>query len=184
MPRPSCKDKIIDAAEKVILDHGPGHLSLDLVAAQAGVSKGGLLYHFPSKDALLKSMLEREILQYNASKLKYEEKMPQDPYSSLKAGILACMEENPRRDRTALAILAAAAYNPQLLLPIKALHEQMLEQCSAQGDQAGRILSALLAADGLFFWRLLGVCPLDRARRDGIRKDLLELVSGDRSQKC
>ena len=36
---------------------GPQALTLDAVAAEAGVSKGGLLYHFASKRELLDAML-------------------------------------------------------------------------------------------------------------------------------
>ena len=36
----------------------PQALTLDAVAAQAGVSKGGLLYHFRSKRELLDAMLD------------------------------------------------------------------------------------------------------------------------------
>ncbi|WP_269770428.1 TetR/AcrR family transcriptional regulator [Rhodobacter sp. CZR27] len=36
-------------------------MSLDAVAATAGVSKGGLLYHFPSKHALLRALVEDHV---------------------------------------------------------------------------------------------------------------------------
>jgi hypothetical protein len=46
---PGSKDRILDAAERVVLRDGVTHLTLDAVAAETGISKGGLLYHFPSK---------------------------------------------------------------------------------------------------------------------------------------
>lgn len=42
------KQRILDAAAEIARELGPGHLSLEAVATRAGVSKGGLLYHFPS----------------------------------------------------------------------------------------------------------------------------------------
>lgn len=51
--------KLIAAAAAVIRRDGAQALTLDAVAAHAGVSKGGLLYHFPSKDALVEGMLDR-----------------------------------------------------------------------------------------------------------------------------
>ncbi|MEO2167455.1 MAG: TetR/AcrR family transcriptional regulator, partial [bacterium] len=45
--------KILDAAEDLILEAGATGLILDEVARRAGVSKGGLLYHFPSKADLV-----------------------------------------------------------------------------------------------------------------------------------
>lgn len=47
------REKLIDAALAVLKDKGAQHLTLDIVAKQAGVSKGGLLHHFPSKDMLI-----------------------------------------------------------------------------------------------------------------------------------
>lgn len=56
---PSTRDRILNALEQLLLESGPLHATLDAVAAAAGVSKGGLLYHFPSKDALLAAMVRR-----------------------------------------------------------------------------------------------------------------------------
>ncbi|ASR36101.1 transcriptional regulator [Prauserella marina] len=59
MARPSAREQILDAYQDVLLDSGPGGVTLDAVAARAEVSKGGLLYHFGSKDALLDGLLDR-----------------------------------------------------------------------------------------------------------------------------
>lgn len=53
------RDRILDALEKLLLVSGVAQVTLEGVAAEAGVSKGGLLYHFPSKEALLAAMVRR-----------------------------------------------------------------------------------------------------------------------------
>ena len=53
------RDRILDALERLLLDVGVAQVTLEGVAASAGVSKGGLLYHFPTKEALLASMVRR-----------------------------------------------------------------------------------------------------------------------------
>jgi AcrR family transcriptional regulator len=55
----SARDRILDAYERQILSVGERGTTLDAVAADAGVSKGGLLYHFGSKDAMRLGLLER-----------------------------------------------------------------------------------------------------------------------------
>ena len=50
--------KILDAAEDLILESGSSGLVLDEVARRAGVSKGGLLYHFGSKAELVSGLIE------------------------------------------------------------------------------------------------------------------------------
>ncbi|MEU0873004.1 TetR/AcrR family transcriptional regulator [Nocardia brasiliensis] len=53
------RDRILDALESLLLEKGMSHVTLENVAATAGVSKGGLLYHFKSKDALLAGLVRR-----------------------------------------------------------------------------------------------------------------------------
>ncbi|MEV7974064.1 TetR family transcriptional regulator [Cellulomonas sp. NPDC089187] len=55
----STRDRLLDAFEQVLIDHGSRAATLDAVAAAAGVSKGGLLYHFPNKAALEAGQRER-----------------------------------------------------------------------------------------------------------------------------
>lgn len=59
MPRPSQRDRILDAYTDLVVTSGADTVTLDAVAAAAGVSKGGLLYHFGSREALLDGLLDR-----------------------------------------------------------------------------------------------------------------------------
>lgn len=60
MPRkPVARDAILDAFEELLIQAGERSAILDAVATRAGVSKGGLLYHFPNKPALITALFER-----------------------------------------------------------------------------------------------------------------------------
>src|SRR5213595_89593 len=60
MPRkPVARDSVLGAFEALLIDVGERAATLDAVAKRAGVSKGGLLYHFPNKEALIAATLER-----------------------------------------------------------------------------------------------------------------------------
>ena len=59
VPRPSQRDRILDAYTDLVVTSGPETVTLDAVAGAAGVSKGGLLYHFPNKEAMISVLLER-----------------------------------------------------------------------------------------------------------------------------
>ena len=52
-PRGDTRKRLLDAAAVVVRRDGAQALTLDAVAAEAGVSKGGLLYHFKTKRELL-----------------------------------------------------------------------------------------------------------------------------------
>ena len=49
MPRTSKRIQLLEAAAAIVNEQGSEYLTLDAVAHKAGVSKGGLLYHFKNK---------------------------------------------------------------------------------------------------------------------------------------
>lgn len=53
------RDRILDALENMLLEQGLSKVTLEAVADAAGVSKGGLLYHFNTKDAMIAAMVRR-----------------------------------------------------------------------------------------------------------------------------
>lgn len=60
MPRPPlAREKVLDAFEAILIGDGERAATLEATAKAAGVSKGGLLYHFRSKDDLETGLLER-----------------------------------------------------------------------------------------------------------------------------
>jgi AcrR family transcriptional regulator len=57
--KPVAREAVLDAFESLLIDEGERAATLDAVARLAGVSKGGLLYHFPNKEAMIAVLLER-----------------------------------------------------------------------------------------------------------------------------
>ena len=53
------RDRLLAALRTLLAEGGTDAVTLEAVAARAGVSKGGLLYHFPSKAALYTGLLEK-----------------------------------------------------------------------------------------------------------------------------
>ncbi len=53
------RDRILDALQDILINEGYTAVTLEAVARAASVSKGGLLYHFPSKAALLTGLIDR-----------------------------------------------------------------------------------------------------------------------------
>ncbi|MGO4494123.1 TetR/AcrR family transcriptional regulator, partial [Arthrobacter sp. 2YAF22_2] len=57
--KPVAREAVLDAFESLLIAEGERAATLDAVARLAGVSKGGLLYHFPNKEAMIAVLLER-----------------------------------------------------------------------------------------------------------------------------
>ncbi|WP_074035030.1 TetR/AcrR family transcriptional regulator [Exiguobacterium profundum] len=94
------KQKLLDAATDIIMNHGVHQLTLDEVAKTAGVSKGGLLYHYPSKEALMTAMVER--LQQEQNELYAS--LQQEGYGPVEAFVRLFDETKLHPERAAIQI--------------------------------------------------------------------------------
>jgi AcrR family transcriptional regulator len=57
--RDSARESILTAFQEFLIDTSGSGASLDAVARAAGVTKGGLLYHFGSRDGLETALIDR-----------------------------------------------------------------------------------------------------------------------------
>src|SRR5262245_30122436 len=55
---------ILEAAERVIVQSGVEKATIDEVAREAGVSKGGVLHHFPSKEAIIVGLVTMLVAKF------------------------------------------------------------------------------------------------------------------------
>jgi len=72
------KTVILDAAERLFADHGFAATSLRTIIAEAGVNLAAVHYHFGSKEALIKAVLERRIEPMNQERLRRLERVEAD----------------------------------------------------------------------------------------------------------
>ncbi|MGZ0710589.1 TetR/AcrR family transcriptional regulator (plasmid) [Coraliomargarita sp. W4R53] len=56
---PLAREKVLDAFEHIMIEDGERSATMDATARAAGVSKGGLLYHFGTKEALEWALVAR-----------------------------------------------------------------------------------------------------------------------------
>ncbi|GAB3618252.1 TetR/AcrR family transcriptional regulator [Okibacterium endophyticum] len=98
----SSRERVLDAFEALLRDRGERAATLDAVAAAAGVSKGGLLYHFRSKRALVGGLLER----FDALSEGELEKYRTDPRGVVETFLRLSLTIDERFDRTFFAVMA------------------------------------------------------------------------------
>lgn len=80
------KNRLMDIAERLILNNGFVAMSIDDVINDAGITKGGFFYHFDSKNALVYALLQRyrEIEAFTFSELfKRSEELTPDPLQQM-----------------------------------------------------------------------------------------------------
>lgn len=173
--RPSNRDAILDAADQLVAAEGAGHLTFDALSQTTGISKGGLLYHFKSKDYLLQAMLKRRVERYEVLREKYHQQFADDPKGELKSILLAALDTDAECSRLGSGMLAAAATNPELLEPLKghmALTLQRLERIA--GSKVGKTL--FYAVHGVRLFEQLNLCDACVHEREDFAQHLLKLV--------
>jgi AcrR family transcriptional regulator len=139
------KDELLNAAEELLADQGVQCLTLSAVAERAGVSKGGLLYHYGTKEALIKGMIERLIADFD------ELVASQDDQSSYSRAYLAATFAAVRSGRLRRwAVVTGAAGDPGLLAPLReAMARWHREGMETEADpMAAQIVR--LACEGLW----------------------------------
>ena len=154
--------RILDAAEQVVLRDGVGHLTLEAAAGEAGLSKGGVLYHYPSRDALVAAMVARIIEEFEADIAAALPEPDSDdaalPGAYARAYIQATLEPAaPGQERLGAAVLAAAAAEPALLLPLQEAAERWQARLVDDGLDPALATVVRLACDGLWLCDLFGL---------------------------
>ncbi|RUO80112.1 TetR/AcrR family transcriptional regulator [Idiomarina tyrosinivorans] len=173
--RPSNREVILDAAERLVAERGAGHLTFDALVACTGISKGGLLYHFGSKDALLEAMIERMVDKKRELRDSALAQIGDEPNAALKSILLATL--NAHSDSAALnsAMLATAANNPKLLAPLRQHVGEIFDELSQFGDgQLAKLL--LFSVHGARLFEQLGLCEHCLDEREQFAERLKALV--------
>jgi AcrR family transcriptional regulator len=166
---------MLDAAQALVLAEGAAQLTLDAVARRAGVSKGGLLYNFPSKEALVKAMLERLVTHNQNATAAITERLPDKPGRALKAYVMNSVRAIDDDDRVSAALLAAVASDPALLKPATNYFSQRFAKLSRDMPFEHAAL-VYLATEGLWMLELLKMLPFNERQRARIVRHLLKLA--------
>lgn len=175
----STKDRIMNAAEDIVVGEGASHLTFDAVAKRTGISKGGILYHYPSKKDLLRAMVARMIDSFDFKRVQIEKTLGKSQSSYAVSYIRASFEENEGDRPSSSAILAAAADDPELLQIVKAHYKKTFEDIRGFGNKASLVAAIIAAVDGIWLLDAFQLCPLRSPERLALKNLLLKLADGD-----
>jgi AcrR family transcriptional regulator len=180
---PDARTRILDAAEALVRQHGVARLTLEAAARAAGVSKGGLLYHFASKEALLAAMMARLAATIRATFAEALDTLPPGPHPTAR-GLLAfalslpAREADGRIDRMAAVLMAAHHHDPALLEPVRAEMRAIRARMAEEGTPPGIAAAAMAVKDGVMLARIFHFYDLSEAERDGLRRTMAGLLAG------
>lgn len=68
-PGPETRNKILDAAESLFVEHGLEATSMRMITAMAGVNLAAVNYHFGNKEKLIQEIFQRRLAELNRQRL-------------------------------------------------------------------------------------------------------------------
>ena len=152
--RDTSRQKILNAAMELARKDGSAHISLDAIAARAGVSKGGLLYNFPSKTRLLEALV-KQYVDFFAEALD-EDAGDAESRPLAERYLDLSVDELQRQPPPPSGLLAALAEDPNLLAPVRQLNRTVLDRMKAETQDEASVLTLFLVVQGLHALKAFG----------------------------
>jgi AcrR family transcriptional regulator len=169
------RNAVLTAAITIIARDGPGRLTLDAIARESGLSKGGLMHQFRSKQAVLKALLQQQMTYFEEIGNRVLEKARATSSQPELAAQIATMQEAVAQPNSvAFAMAAVIAEDPSLLSGPRKIDAQIIKAIKAKAADPELALLRWAAARGLLLNTLFGMSPLGDKERDQLFARLLD----------
>ena len=145
--RDSARESILTAFQELLIDTSGSGASLDAVARAAGVTKGGLQYHFGSRDGLETALIDR--LETLAD-TEYE-RMRVAPTGAAAYYVSMAEYVNSPLDRATLAGGSLARGNPRARAVIVEMRRRYFGILNDDLQDPDLARATMLLADGLYY---------------------------------
>ena len=177
------REAVLRATAHLIVRLGIGAFTIEAVAHEAGVTKGGVLHHFPSKEALTAGLIDQVTEVFN-SRLEAElaAEAPGRPGRWLRAYIRTIFSVQYEDINLIPALAAAVAADHRTLDQLRRGFEQSQRAAVEDGIDPTLATIIRLAVDGVVFTRALNLYVLDGATSQTISEELIRLTGLSGSQ--
>jgi AcrR family transcriptional regulator len=147
-PPPAARAKLLDAFVRILIEQGERAATLEAVAAEAGVSKGGLLYHFGSKDALVEGLVDAlGVLVEDDVVL-----MREAPEGALDYYVRTSNYADTPLDRAIVAMMRLSqGANGRAQEAMQAMQQRWLDTLMEQVPDEASARAVILMGDGLYY---------------------------------
>jgi AcrR family transcriptional regulator len=166
-PRANSREKIVDAAERLVTELGVASLTFEALAKRSGISRGGILHNFKSKEELVAAMVDRLVARFETA----EQSESSEGIPPLEAYIRAGLKSKPGDLTLSSALLTAAMNDPSKLAHVQARYRAGLTRFLSEPGLDGVILA--LASDALVLLDVLRLTPFAAAERELIAARIL-----------
>jgi len=172
------RELIFEACSRILVQDGLTNLTLQAVASEAGISKGGLLYHFETKESLIEALFEyhNNIFEERLEKLFVSE--GDKPGAFLRAYAKASAEQmaDPNNASLDASLFAAEERYASAHRLMRQKYVEWQEKIDHSGLDLDWALLLRFAVDGLWFAEMHRYAPPDPEQREKIVELILDLT--------
>ena len=149
--------RLLECAARLIVDEGLPALTLENVAREAGVSKGGLLHHYPGKNALIDGLFEEVVDWFDSQVEDALEPVETTPsrFSKAYLKVVAAIDMSVPEERRLAVLMLMLSSDPHYCARWNQWVEARLQR-HAETDLTPFARTLRLAADGLWLSDLGG----------------------------
>lgn len=167
---------ILAATLTIVARDGVRRLTLDAIARESRMSKGGLTYQFNTKEAVLKALLDQYKWSFEDFFRQYLLKnSARSAQPQLAAHIATLCEGSTTPCSIFMALLGAATEEPSLISSTRNGITENLQNVKDESADPEAAIVRWLAAWGLNLITLLGLSPFSKEERE----ELFRLLSND-----
>lgn len=194
-PATDTATRILDAVMQLILKGGLPSVTLSAVCQHAGISKGGLIHHFPNKDRLVDAFIERSTQQY--WELIENAVAPHVTGRGQRAKayvdlVLAKPEVDPDHcEHECLAVMLAFIQSGGQLPIVQRLYARLMQLLMNDGLARSSAEMLVATTDGMWFQSIIEPTETFQPRITRVRAQLMKFIdqqvspsSRSRSQKA
>ncbi|HET8692630.1 MAG TPA: TetR/AcrR family transcriptional regulator [Steroidobacteraceae bacterium] len=185
MPKlPSTRDRILAAARQIVEREGAGALTYEGLVQASGITRGGITYHFPTKEALLRGLLDDDFRQWDDAEAALTP-TDCDPETAKLLGFIRTLTAQDESHRRFLCgMLSAATLDPSLMDPCR---QELRDRLGRKQwtDRDLRLHLVHLAAEGLMWQELFQMYSMPgpaRARLVSLMEELAREWGGGPSR--
>lgn len=178
--RTSKRTQILEAAARVVEREGVKSVTFDSVADEAGLTKGGLLYHFASRDDLVQAIHQHLAAQWEASMTAAAGK-PASQATAAERLTAYTRVATQSATRAELLFMLEGSTTAEHAAPWNAVIERWAPPPAPATDVPATLdrFIARLAADGLWLYESLTAERLDPDLRQAIAERLAATLHRD-----
>ncbi|MFV0451268.1 MAG: TetR/AcrR family transcriptional regulator [Propioniciclava sp.] len=178
--RPSKRVSIIEAALRVIGRLGVSGLTYETLAEDADVTKAGIVYHFPTREDLLRGLHEHAAAEWETAMVDAAGSAP-ETLTDTQRLVAYTITASQSATRAQLLLLLGTADSPAVSAPSTAVLDRWAVPCAEETPVPPRELWMFviqLAADGLWLRDSLGATAMSPHVRRYLAEELVALTEG------